>query len=353
MVEFVFYLCYNKLYPSGIAYLGGDFMKKEELKEFPVVMQDYFIYQTAIKNKSELTVLEYASDLRSFIRFLLYKENMFSDDIVFNKIKISDYPEEKILKATSKDAVAFLSFCNTELNNNASTRCRKASTLRSFYKWLTHHENLIETNPMEHLESPKSKKSLPRYLTLDDCYTLLNAIEGPNKERDFCIIVFFLNCGLRLSELVSLNYNDIRSDHSMKVTGKGNKERTIYLNDICIQAFENYMKVRPNDGLKDKNALFISRNKNRISNKTVQHIVYTLLEKAGLSGMGFSTHKLRHTAATLMYQHGDTDIMLIKEILGHENLGTTQIYTHVVNSQLKQAVDSNPLSKIKTEEIKK
>ncbi|MBQ8782893.1 MAG: tyrosine recombinase XerC [Clostridia bacterium] len=328
-------------------------MKKAEFKDFPQVMQDYFLYQLAIRNKSELTVLEYASDLRSFLRFLKLKDEFFSKDIIFKEIKINDFPNEKILNVTNKDAISFLSFCNSELKNNAATRSRKASTLRSFYKWLTYHEHLLDTNPMEHLESPKSKKQLPKYLTIDDCFSLLKSIDGPNKERDFCIVIFFLNCGLRLSELVSLNYNDIRSDRSMKVTGKGNKERTIYLNDACIEAFEAYMKVRPNDGLKDKNALFISRNKNRISNKTVQHIIYTLLEKAGLSGMGLSTHKLRHTAATLMYQHGNTDIMLIKEILGHENLGTTQIYTHVVNSQLQQAVNSNPLSQVKQEDSKK
>lgn len=319
-------------------------MKKSELKDFPQLMQNYFLYHSAIRNKSELTVLEYASDLRSYLRFLKKHYDLCTPDQNLSSIKIDDFPEELILSATTKDAIAFLSFCKTDLNNNAATRARKASTLRSFYKWLTHHENLIGTNPMEHLESPKNKKSLPKYLTLEDSIELLKNIDGPNKERDFCIIIFFLNCGLRLSELVSLNYNDIRSDRTMKVTGKGNKERTIYLNDACISAFEAYMKVRPSDGLKDKNALFISRNKKRISNKTVQHIVYTLLDKAGLSGMGLSTHKLRHTAATLMYQHGNTDIMIIKEVLGHENLGTTQIYTHVVNSQLKEAANSNPLS---------
>ena len=217
-------------------------MKKEELKDFPQLVQDYFVYQRAIRNKSELTVLEYASDLRSFLRFLKLKENIFSDSKNFNEIVISDFPEDKILCVTNKDAIAFLSFCSTELGNNATTRARKASTLRSFYKWLTYHENRLDSNPMEHLESPKAKKALPKYLTKDVCLTLLKAIDGPNKERDFCIVIFFLNCGLRLSELVSLNYNDIRSDRSMKVTGKGNKERIIYLNDACIEAFEAYME---------------------------------------------------------------------------------------------------------------
>ncbi len=312
-------------------------------------MQDYFDYQLGSKNRSILTVLEYASDLRSFFRYMKIRTGLVDDNVPFNEIKISDITIDFILKVTDEDADSFLGFCNYELNNNAKTRSRKASSLRSFYKWITFKKHLLSNNPMEYIESPKTKKALPKYLTLDDSINLLKSIDGTNKERDYCIITFFLNCGLRLSELVSLDYNDIRSDNTMVVTGKGNKERTIYLNKACIDAFEAYMKVRPNEGLKDKNALFISRNKNRISNKTVQHIVYTLLDKAGLSGMGLSTHKLRHTAATLMYQHGNTDIMLIKEILGHENLGTTQIYTHVVNSQLKQAADSNPLCNFKSD----
>lgn len=328
-------------------------MKKNELREFPHLIQDYFDYQLGSRNKSQLTVLEYASDLRSFFRYIKIRKNLADENIPFNELKISDITNDIILSVTDDDAESFLSFCHHELKNNPTTRSRKASSLRSFYKWIVYKKHLMSNNPMEHLESPKSKKTLPKYLTLDDCVSLLKAIDGPNKERDYCMVIFFLNCGMRLSELVSLNYNDIRSDRTMKVTGKGNKERIIYLNDACIDAYEAYMKVRPNDGLKDKNALFISRNKNRISNKTVQHIIYSLLDKAGLSGLGLSTHKLRHTAATLMYQHGNTDIMLIKEILGHENLGTTQIYTHVANSQLKSAADSNPLSSFKRDEAKK
>ncbi len=328
-------------------------MKKDELKEFPKLMQRYFTYQSAVKNKSQLTILEYASDLRSFLRFLKISKGLCDSNVSFNEIAISDFPEQLILGIDNRDAIEFLAFCNTDLDNNPNTRSRKVSSIRSFYKWLTHQERLLSDNPMEHLESPKHKKSLPKYLTLDDCIELLKSIDGPNKERDYCIVTFFLNCGLRLAELVSLNYNDIRSDNTMKVTGKGNKERTIYLNNACIEAFEEYMKVRPTEGLKDRNALFISRNKKRISPKTVQHIIYTLLDKAGLSGMGLSTHKLRHTAATLMYQQGGTDVMLIKEILGHENLATTEIYTHIVDSQLKSAVDSNPLNHVRLPKKKK
>ncbi len=202
---------------------------------------------------------------------------------------------------------------------------------------------------MINLDSPKLKKSLPKYLTVDQAKKLLAVIDGPNRERDYCIITFFLNCGMRLSELVSIDYKKILiSDDSATIiiTGKGNKERTVYLNHACISALNAYMRVRPKDGVKDRNALFLSNRLTRISPKTVQHLVETYLEKAGLGGQGYSVHKLRHTAATLMYQTGNVDLLELKEILGHENLNTTQIYTHLLDSKLKAAVDANPLADI-------
>ena len=207
----------------------------------------------------------------------------------------------------------------------------------------------IENNPALMLEAPKVKQSLPKHLTLEDSLELLNSVDGNNKQRDYCILVLFLNCGLRLAELCSLNLSSISSDNTLTVVGKGNKERVVYLNNACMEALRAYLEVRPNDGIPvtEKNALFISRNHRRISPKTVQHIVKTYLEKSGLGGQGFSTHKLRHTAATLMYQHGDVDIRVLKDILGHANLGTTQIYTHVSDKQIKHAVDQNPLSNVK------
>ena len=206
----------------------------------------------------------------------------------------------------------------------------------------------MEQNPALLLESPKVKQSLPKHLTLEDSLELLNSVDGANQKRDYCILTIFLNCGLRLAELCSLNVTDIKPDATMVVTGKGNKERLIYLNDACMTAIKEYLAVRPSEDIvyEDRNALFISRNHRRISPKTVQHLVKTFLEKAGLDGQGYSTHKLRHTAATLMYQHGEVDIRVLKDILGHANLGTTQIYTHVSDTQIKNAVDANPLSKV-------
>ena len=205
---------------------------------------------------------------------------------------------------------------------------------------------LLEKNPMKNLDIPKTKKSLPKYLTLEESEKLLSVIDGKFKERDYAMITLFLNCGMRLSELVSIDYNDIKSDGTIVITGKGNKERTIYLNQACINAIADYMVVRPHDGVKDR-ALFLSARNQRISNRSVQHIVETYLNKAGLGDRGLSVHKLRHTAATLMYQHGDVDVLLLKEILGHENLSTTEIYTHISNDATKKAVDSNPLAGIK------
>ena len=243
-------------------------------------------------------------------------------------------------------------YCKNERNNNAATRARKASTLRIFFRYLTLQEHLLEVNPAELLESPKTKQSLPKHLTLEDSINLLRSVEGQNSERDYCILTLFLNCGLRLSELVGLNLSDIKSDGSLRVLGKGNKERVVYLNQACINAINAYLQVRPNEGVpvNYKNALFISRNMRRISNKTVQHIVKTYLEKSGLGNMGYSTHKLRHTAATLMYQQGNVDVRVLKEILGHANLGTTQIYTHVANKQIENAINSNPLANVKKDD---
>ena len=324
-------------------------MKLEVLQSCPPVIRDFLTYNETIKGKSSRSVEGYFIDLQTFFRYLLIVRGKAPTDKEFEEIDISAVDIELIKSVTISDLYAFLVFCKNERGNNTATRARKTSTLRIFFKYMSSQTHQIENNPALMLESPKVKQSLPKHLTLEDSLELLNSVDGPNKQRDYCILTLFLNCGLRLAELCSLNLQDISSDGTITVTGKGNKERMVYLNSACKAAIDDYLAVRPNDGIPitERNALFISRNHRRISPKTVQHIVKTYLEKSGLGDMGYSTHKLRHTAATLMYQHGDVDIRVLKDILGHANLGTTQIYTHVSDKQIKQAVDSNPLSNVK------
>lgn len=324
-------------------------MKHELLLKCPPIIRDFLTYNEVIKGKSSKSVEEYYLDLQTFFRYLLLIRGKADPKSNFEEIDISAVDAQLIGTVTISDLYAFIVFCKDERGNNAATRARKTSTLRIFFKYLTSQIHLLENNPAEMLESPKVKNALPKHLSLEDSMELLSAVDGPNKERDYCILTLFLNCGMRLSELCGLNLSDIHADGTLRLLGKGNKERIVYINDACDSAIKAYLAVRPNDSINfnDRNALFISRNKKRISNKTVQHIVKTYLEKAGLGDKGFSTHKLRHTAATLMYQHGNVDIRVLKDILGHSNLGTTQIYTHISNTQIKNALDSNPLSNIK------
>lgn len=324
-------------------------MKHEILLSAPPVVRNFLMYNETVKGKSSKSIDEYYLDLQTFLRYLLLSRGLVSSVIEFDKIDISKVDIDLLKTVTLSDLYAFIVYCKNERGNNSATRARKVSTLRIFFKYLTVQEHLLDVNPAEMLESPKIKQSLPKHLSLDDSLKLLNSVIGNNSERDYCILTLFLNCGMRLSELVSLNITDIKADGSLVITGKGNKERLVYLNSACLNAINDYLKVRPTEDINynDRNALFISRNKRRISNKTVQHIVKTHLEKAGLGDMGYSTHKLRHTAATLMYQLGDVDIRVLKEILGHANLGTTQIYTHVANKQIQSAINANPLANVK------
>ena len=323
-------------------------MKLEVLQNCPVVIRDFLTYNETIKGKSSRSVEGYYLDLQTFFRYMLTARGMADKNTPFEEIDISPVDIELIKTVTLSDLYSFLVYCKNERGNNPATRARKTSTLKIFFRYLCEQTHRLETNPTLMLDSPKVKQSLPKHLTLEDSLELLNSVDGANQKRDFCILTLFLNCGLRLAELCSLNVSDIKPDGTMTVTGKGNKERLVYLNDACMTAVNEYLAVRPSENLPypHKNALFISRNHRRISPKTVQHIVKTYLEKAGLGGQGFSTHKLRHTAATLMYQHGKVDIRVLKDILGHSNLGTTQIYTHVSDSQIKNAIDSNPLSNV-------
>lgn len=322
-------------------------MRKEEFYTLPKLVQQYLIYIEAIKGHSELSVIEYASDLRTFFRFISKLKGLYPKDTDDDNIDISMLDIEFMKKVQLTDAYQFLIYCKDVRKNNEATRARRVIAVRRFYSYLTDNLGLLEINPMKNLDIPKIKKSLPKYLTLEESEKLLSVIDGKNKERDYAIITLFLNCGMRLSELVSIDYTDIKSDGTLVITGKGNKERNVYLNTACIRAIADYMKVRPNDKVKDR-ALFLSSRNQRISKRSVQQIVEKYLDKAGLGGRGLSVHKLRHTAATLMYQHGSADLLLLKEILGHENLGTTEIYTHISDDATKKAIDSNPLANEKS-----
>lgn len=319
-------------------------MRDEELVTLPSLVYKYINYLSGIKGKSDLTVLEYASDLRMFFRFIMRFRMLCDKSVPFDEINISLLSDDVICDVTLDEAYAFLTYCRKERKNDNNARARKAVAIKRFYRYLEVN-GYINVNKIAFLESPQVKKSLPKYLSLEQSLKLLDSVDGKNKERDYCMLTLFLNCGLRLSELIGINISHIRDDNTLIVIGKGNKERTVYLNESCLSAIEQYLAVRPKDGVVDRDALFISNRKTRISKQMVQKTVEGYLKKCGLDGMGFSTHKLRHTAATLMYQYGNVDPLQLKEILGHENLSTTEIYTHVHNEQLKQAVDSNPLNK--------
>ena len=315
----------------------------------PELLCDYLHYIDAVKNRSQKTVFEYSLNLREFISFVAVDKS-FTDE----KNPDIRFCDVEFFKSISlNDAYKFLSYCKNDKLNSPTTRSRKTVAIRQFFRYLSENRRIIEFNPMKMLDSPKTNKTLPKYLTLEQSIDLLNAIDGKNKERDYAILTLFLNCGLRLSELVGLNYTDIRSDGSMNVMGKGSKERIVYLNSACINAVERYMRVRPVDGVEDKKALFLSSRLKRISPKTVQHLVKVFLEKAGIGDLGLSTHKLRHTAATLMYQYGDADVLVLKDILGHENLSTTEIYTHLVDEQRKHAIENNPLASVQPQKENK
>ena len=321
-------------------------MAVDFMQEAPDIIKRFLLYMQNIKGRSPKTVDEYYIDLRTFFRYLNMSRGLCDKSLEFDEIKIDNVDVDLVKSVTLRDAYEFMYFLQRDRGNSQAARARKTSSLRQFYKFLE-RDHIIETNPVKELETPKQKKALPKYLTLEQSIELLNAVEGDFAARDYCILTLFLNCGLRLSEMCGLNYSDIRSDNTMRVLGKGNKERVIYLNKACLDAINAYKEVRPTDDLKDRKALFISRNHNRMSPKTVQAMVYKYLEKIGLDSQGYSCHKLRHTAATLMYQTGQVDIRVLQDILVLNDTATTEIYTHLSSQQLKNAAESNPLGKLK------
>ena len=315
------------------------------------IIKDFLYYLQTVKGRSPTTVDEYFNDLRTFFRFIKVQKGLVPRSVDYHDIPVDDVDLPLIESVTLTDGYEFMNYLLRVRKNDKAARARKTTSIKSFYTYLHKKKQLIKDNPLEQLERPnaREKNPLPKYLTLEQSIELLNAVDGKFKERDYCMLTFFLNCGLRLAELVAMDYTDIRSDHTAQIIGKGSKKRIIYLNDACMSAYEAYMKVRPVDGVRaqDKYALFLSSRKQRISREMVQKTVYHYLEKIGLDSQGYSVHKLRHTAATLMYQHGNVDIRVLKDVLGHESLSTTEIYTHLDSSQIEAAAKSNPLSKVR------
>ena len=320
----------------------------------PLILEDYLNYMETIRGVSPNTTKEYFFDLRTFFRFVKLRYKLVDKNTPFEEIRIDDIDIKLVNEINLQDLHAFISYADKNMDNGNSAKARKVASLKSFFNYLYTKVNLISKNPADNLESPKTNTRQPIYLTLEECEKLLNTIlKNKNKifrKRDYAIVMLFLNCGLRLSELSSIYLNKIKED-TLTVVGKGNKERTIYLNEACIHAINDYIRVRPKDAL-DNEALFLSMRKQRMSNRAIQHMIDKYLKQAGFDTSIYSTHKLRHTAATLMYKHGNVDIRALQEILGHESVSTTQIYTHVDDERLREAVKSNPLSNIELKKSK-
>ena len=321
--------------------------------EAPAVIRDFLTYHETIKGHSKATVDEYFLDLRNFFRYIKIERGLAPRSAELDEISIMDVDLAIVASVTLSDVYEYLAFLSRDKVKNersrepeyglmASSRARKIAAIRSFYKYLTVKTKQLETNPVEGLDTPKTTKSLPRYLTLEESRALLDAVDGVNRERDYCIICLFLNCGLRISEIVGLNVGDVRSDN-LRILGKGDKERMVYLNEACQAAIEDYTQVRSRMVDSSERAFFVSNRRHRMDRQTVHAMVKRTLLKAGLDPDKYSSHKLRHTAATLMLQNG-VDVRTLQEVLGHEHLNTTQIYTHVDSSELRIAAEANPLS---------
>ncbi len=322
------------------------------LETMPRTVKEFASYKLSIENCSAKTVDEYVLDLRTFFRYMISVRHgirLHSDE--FYSLDLSTVDIEFVRSIRTDEIYEFLLYVGRDRNNSWSAKARKLSAIKSYYKFLTVKKHYLDENPAINIDSPKRKKTLPKHLNIDESTALLKAIkndtESKTRPRDYAIITLFLNCGMRLSELVNIDINHLDSElRCVKVTGKGAKERIIYLNDACKSAIIEHLKTQNTNKPQPNSPLFLSLRDQRISPKTVQHIVYKYLDLAGLEYKGFSVHKLRHTAATLMYQSGRVDVRVLKDILGHEQLNTTQIYTHVSGEHMESAMYSNPLSDI-------
>ncbi|MGL4546983.1 tyrosine-type recombinase/integrase [Eubacterium aggregans] len=309
-------------------------------------LSDYLI---SVKGYSNNTVKSYQNDLIQFFRFLVMRRGQINSTgdtpTDFGDIEITTIDIPCLKNVSLPDIYAFLGFSTNTLDNVDSTRKRKTAAIRSLYHYLTFVCHIDMADPTQNLEIPKVKHRYPIYMTLDEALSLLRAVDGRYAERDLAIIILFLNCGMRLSELTHIKLSDIQ-DETLHIIGKGNKERNIFLNDACIEAIENYLKLRPEEVESDY--LFLSNRKQPISNRTVQVMVDKYIQKACLDVNKFSVHKLRHTAATLMHKYGQVDIRTLQKVLGHENISTTEIYTHIEDDEVRDALYKNPLAHFST-----
>jgi len=321
----------------------------------PTILLEFLSYHETVKAHSQRTVDEYYLDLRNFFRYLKQLRDPTLKGKALDEIDIRDIDVPFLENVTLTDIYSYLTYLsrdrilhqnskNSDYGLNAASRARKIATIRSFYNYLTNKRHLLRENPVKDIDSPKLKKSLPKYLTLDESLQLLESVNGNNQERDYCILTLFLNCGLRISELVGLNINDMQGE-TLRVFGKGGKTRIIYLNDACQRAISQYLAVRRPITGRDANALFLSSRNERVSRSTVHALVKKRLDAAGIDSTQYSSHKLRHTAATLMLQNG-VDVRAVQEVLGHDHLNTTEIYTHIDNESLRIAAKANPLSRV-------
>lgn len=330
-------------------------MNIDNITDAPDILMEFLEYHSTVRGHSDLTITGYYMDLKILFRFIKRRRGLVSRSTPFNEIDISDVDIDFIKSIKIEDLYRYQSFSPEMLNSpnalSAASRCRRTSSVKSFYNYLCNKRHLLETNICQELDMPKRQASLPRYLEESECERLLSACDGPFAERNYCILMLFMSCGLRVSELVSLNTTDIYEDH-VRVLGKGNKERIIYFAEGCREAIDDYLVVRNDEKLSptDKNALFISRNNRRITVRAVEKMVDNTLLAAGLDAERFSPHKLRHTAATLMLKNG-VDTRALQEVLGHSNLNTTQIYTHIDNASLHEAASANPIGRKKKEDI--
>ena len=329
-------------------------MNKYELDDIPEILRDFLEYHSTVKGHSDKTVVAYYTDLKILLRYLKRRRRLVSADVPFNEIDITDVDIDFLKQTRLEELYSYQSFSPEYIDTrnalSAASRCRRTSSVKSFFAYLTTKRHLLSNNVTLELDMPKRKASLPRYLEEEECERLLSACEGPYMYRDYCILMIFMSCGIRISELVSLNLTDVYADH-LRVLGKGNKERVVFFAEGCREAIDDYLAVRDNGKIKeeDQNALFISSRNSRITVRGVEMMVDKKLKIAGLDSSRFSPHKLRHTAATLMLKNG-VDTRALQEVLGHSNLNTTQIYTHLDNAALHEAAMANPIGRKKKTE---